>query len=385
MSDETLESTDQADWAATMRAGMPSATRWAYLDHAAVAPLPDLAAAAINDWVADSLANGATDWNRWRQRVEQLRTAAARLLRAATDDVAVIHNTTEGVGLVAEGLDWKPGDNMVVPACEFPSNLYAWLQLEQRGVEVRVVPVECDHIDYADIEAAIDNRTRLVAISWIGFRSGFRIDPARVARIAHRYDAWLFLDAIQGLGAFPIDVEAMEIDAMAADGHKWLLGPEGAGVFYVRPELLDQLRPLGVGWNSVRHAGDFTNTALDLKPHAGRYEGGTYNMPGIVGLAASIDWINQLGIDRIGNRILDLTAELCANLESIGAEVASDRSPEHASGIVSFTIPGQDPGVLKRTCQDRSVVVNSRDGRLRASPHAYSSTGDIDRLIDALA
>ena len=108
-------------------------------------------------------------------------------------------------------------------------------------------------------------------------------------------------------------------------------------------------------------------------------------MPGIVGLAASIDWINQLGIDRIGNRILDLTAELCAKLESIGAEVASDRSPEHASGIVSFTIPGQDPGVLKRTCQDRSVVVNSRDGRLRASPHAYSSTGDIDRLIDALA
>ena len=384
MNDEILESATQADWAATMRAGMPSTTRWTYLDHAAVAPLPDLAAAAINDWVADSLANGATDWNRWRQRVEQLRTAAARLLRAATDDVAVIHNTTEGVGLVAEGLDWKPGDNMVVPACEFPSNLYAWLQLEQRGVEVRVVPVECDHIDYADIEAAIDNRTRLVAVSWIGFRSGFRIDPARVARIAHRYDAWLFLDAIQGLGAFPIDVEAMEIDAMAADGHKWLLGPEGAGVFYVRPELLDQLRPLGVGWNSVRHAGDFTNTTLDLKPHAGRYEGGTYNMPGIVGLAASIDWINQLGIDRIGNRILDLTAELCAKLESIGAEVASNRSPEHASGIVSFTIPGQDPGVRKRTCQDRSVVVNSRDGRLRASPHAYSSTGDIDRLIDAL-
>jgi cysteine desulfurase/selenocysteine lyase len=384
VSDETLESAAQADWAATMRAGMPSATRWAYLDHAAVAPLPDLAAAAINDWVADSLANGATDWNRWRQRVEQLRTAAARLLRAATDDVAVIHNTTEGVGLVAEGLDWKPGDNMVVPACEFPSNLYAWLQLEQRGVEVRVVPVECDHIDYADIEAAVDNRTRLVAISWIGFRSGFRIDPARVARIAHRYDAWLFLDAIQGLGAFPIDVEAMEIDALAADGHKWLLGPEGAGVFFVRPELLDQLRPLGVGWNSVRHAGDFTNTALDLKPHAGRYEGGTYNMPGIVGLAASIDWINGFGIETISRQILDLTAELCDRLKSIGATLASDRSIEHASGIVSFSLPGQSPTEVQRACRDQDIVINSRDGRLRASPHAYSTPHDIDRLISLI-
>jgi len=176
----------------------------------------------------------------------------------------------------------------------------------------------------------------------------------------------------------------MEIDALAADGHKWLLGPEGAGVFYVRPELLDQLRPLGVGWNSVRHAGDFTNTALDLKPHAGRYEGGTYNMPGIVGLAASIDWINGFGIETISRRILDLTAELCDRLKSIGATLASDRSIEHASGIVSFSLPGQSPTEVQRACQDHEIVINSRDGRLRASPHAYSTPHDIDRLISLI-
>jgi cysteine desulfurase/selenocysteine lyase len=384
VNDPRQQSAIETDWAVGMRQGMPSSTRWAYLDHAAVAPLPSVAAEAINDWVADALANGATDWGHWRDRVERLRCSAAELLGASSEHVAVIRNTTEGVGLVAEGLDWQPGDNLVVPECEFPSNLYAWQNLKDRGVDVRVLPVHLDHVDYDRIEAAVDTRTRLVAISWVGFRTGFRIDPARVARIAHRHDAWLFLDAIQGLGAFPIDVEAMEIDALAADGHKWLLGPEGAGIFYVRPKLLDQLRPLGLGWNSVRHAGDFTNTNLDLKPHAGRYEGGTYNMPGIAGLAASVDWFNQLGIERISGRILELTTELSERLESIGAEVASDRSPEHCSGIVSFELSGHSPRDLQRACRDRDVVVNSRDGRLRVSPHAYSSSGDIDRLIDVL-
>ena len=384
MADRVPRQAAATDWVGRMRCGMPSSAQWAYLDHAAVAPLPSVAAAAIREWTDDMVTNGATGWDHWRDRVESLRSSAATLLGAAPDDVAVIRNTTEGVGLVAEGIRWQPGDNLVVPACEFPSNLYAWQHLEERGVEVRVLPVTHDHIDYGQIEAACDAHTRLVAVSWIGFRTGFRIDPARVAEIAHRHDAWLFVDAIQGLGGFPVDVEAMGIDALAADGHKWLLGPEGAGLFYVRPALLDDLRPLGLGWNSVRHAGDFTNTALDLKPNAGRYEGGTYNMPGIAGLAASIDWLNQLGIDRLSQRILELTAELCTGLESIGAEVASDRRPAHASGIVSFTIPGQAPGVLKRACRERGVIVNSRDGRLRASPHAYSCSDDLDRLLEGL-
>lgn len=373
-----------SDWADRMRLDMPSTADWAYLDHAAVAPLPRAAATAIQDWTVDLLNNGATNWNQWRQRVESLRTNAAALLGAPVDDIAVIRNTTEGVGLVAEGLGWQPGDNLVVPGCEFPSNLYAWQHLEERGVEVRVIPSTLDHVDYKEIEEACDEHTRLVAVSWIGFRTGFRIDPARVAEIAHRHNAWLFVDAIQGLGAFPIDVAAMGIDALAADGHKWMLGPEGAGVFYVRPNLLDALRPLGLGWNSVRHAGDFTDTRLDLKPHAGRYEGGTYNMPGIAGLAASLEWLNQLGIERISNRILDLTSFLCRRLESLGATVASDRRLEHSSGIVSFSIPERTPREVQRECRARGVVVNSRDGRLRASPHAYSSTDDIERLIDVI-
>ena len=206
-----------------------------------------------------------------------------------------------------------------------------------------------------------------------------------MAEIAHRHGAWLFVDAIQGLGAFPLDVEAMGIDALAADGHKWLLGPEGAGVFYVRPPLMDCLRPLGLGWNSVRHAGDFSNTDLDLKPHAGRYEGGTYNMPGIAGLEASLGWLDGMGFERIGSNILEITDHLCEKLSVIGARVSSNRTPEHSSGIVSFEMPGQSPRELMRACRERDVIINCRDGRLRASPHAYSTSDDIDRLIDVLA
>jgi len=384
MNGQDPETTSPSDWTERMRQGMPSSTRWAYLDHAAVAPLPTVAADAMRAWIDDMVVNGATDWNHWRHRVELLRQSAAGLLGAAEDEVAVIRNTTEGVGLVAEGIDWQPGDNLVVPACEFPSNLYAWQNLADRGVEVRVLPVDLDHVGYDQIESACDEHTRLVAISWIGFRTGFRIDPARVAEIAHRHDAWLFVDAIQGLGAFPINVDSMGIDALAGDGHKWLLGPEGAGLFYIRPSLLDCLRPLGLGWNSVRHAGDFSNTDLDLKTHAGRYEGGTYNMPGIAGLEASLGWLGELGIERIGSKILEITDDLCEKLTAIGATISSTRTPEHSSGIVSFEMLGQSPRDLMRACRDRDVVINCRDGRLRASPHAYSSPDDIGRLIDML-
>ena len=385
MNGHNPETNGPSDWAKRMRQGMPSSDRWAYLDHAAVAPLPTVAADAMRDWIDDLALNGATGWSHWRDRVEKLRRTAESLMGTDERQIAVIRNTTEGVNLVAEGLDWHPGDNLVVPACEFPSNLYAWQHLANRDVEVRVLPVDLDHVSYDAIEAACDEHTRLVAISWIGFRTGFRIDPGRVAEIAHQHGAWLFVDAIQGLGAFSLDVEAMGIDALAADGHKWMLGPEGTGVFYIRPSLLDCLRPMGLGWNSVVHAGDFSNTELDLKPHAGRYEGGTYNMAGIAGLEASLVWLDGLGIERIGSKILEITDHLCQKLTAIGALVSSNRTSEHSSGIVSFEMPEQSPRELMRACRDRDVVINCRDGRLRASPHAYSNRDDVDRLIDVLS
>ncbi|MGC1272702.1 MAG: aminotransferase class V-fold PLP-dependent enzyme [Planctomycetaceae bacterium] len=363
---------------------MPVTTKWAYFDHAAVAPLPELSRKAMADQVADQAANGDVNWPQWRQNVEIVRSLGAGLIGAEADEVAVIRNTTEGVGLVAEGFPWRDGDNVVVPSSEFPSNLYPWKHLATRGVAVRVVDAPDERLSPDAVNAACDSRTRLVAVSWVGYATGWRNDPAVYAEIAHRHGAYLFLDAIQGCGVLPLDVKAMGVDFLAADGHKWMLGPEGAGLFYVRKELLDMLRPLLVGWNSVETAGDYTNPDVRLKPTAARYEGGSYNMAGIAGLAESLELLHNYGTANVEADLLRVTNELCERLLSVGAEIASDRSSDKATGIVAFTLPGQSTTELRKRLLQCNVVVRERNGRLRASPHAYTNRDDIDRLIEGL-
>jgi selenocysteine lyase/cysteine desulfurase len=206
----------------------------------------------------------------------------------------------------------------------------------------------------------------------------------RLAEIAHARGALLFLDAIQGLGVFPLDVRQTGVDFLAADGHKWLLGPEGAAVFYLREEHLDRLRPLGVGWNSVVHAHDFTRIELDFKRSASRYEGGSQNMAGLIALAASLRLLLSFGPAALAKRILEVTDLACQRLEEAGAVVLSDRRPEHASGIVLFDLPGRDPQAVRRQCLDRGVVLSCRAGRLRISPHAYNNAEDVDRLVESM-
>ena len=199
----------------------------------------------------------------------------------------------------------------------------------------------------------------------------------------------MFLDAIQGLGVFPIDVRQTPIDFLAADGHKWMLGPEGAGLFYVRREHLDRLRPIGVGWNSVVHAHDFSRIALDLRPTAARYEGGSQNMVGVLAMGASLELLAGLGLGRDGSavadRVLAVTDLTCQRLEQAGARVMSHRQGEHRSGIVVFEVPGRDLEQLRLNCIHAGVVLSCRAGRLRISPHAYTNEEDIDRLIQVVS
>lgn len=366
------------------RRQMPVVGRWAYFDHAAVAPLSGPARAAMEEWGADLAENGDAHWKRWSDRVEAVRGLAARLMSAKTAEIALIRNTTEGINLVAEGFPWQPGDNVVVPADEFPSNLFPWMNLNSRGVELRQVPNPDGRLDLDAVASLCDERTRIVAASWVGYASGWRNDLAALAEIAHQRGAYFFVDAIQGLGVFPLDVSRTPIDFLSADGHKWLLGPEGAGIFYVRHELLNVLRPIGIGWNSVVHAGDYTNRQLVLKPTAARYEGGSWNMPGIVGLGASLDLLLGLGIEPISQRLIEMTDLLCERLAQAGAEIVSDRHPQHCSGIVSFELPDRNPMQVRKQCLERGVVLSCRAGRLRASPHAYCTEQDIERLVDVV-
>lgn len=367
-----------------LRAQMPVTAKWAYFDHAAVAPLSLPAQQALADWSQDVASSGDVNWTRWRKRIEEVRSIAATMIGADDAEIALIRNTTEGVNFVAEGYPWQPGDNVVTPSGEFPTNLYAWLNLESLGVEVRRIPTENERLDLQALRDACDSKTRIITVSWIGFATGWKNDLPTIAEIAHQAGALLFVDAIQGLGVFPLNVHDCDIDFLAADSHKWMLGPEGAGVFYIKQNHLDRLRPFGIGWNSVQNAGDYDHVDFTLTDSAARYEGGSYNMAGVHAMGASLSLLNGIGIDRITPRLLDVTNEICERIESIGGSIVSCRDEDRQSGIVAFNLSKGDHHEIRRRCLKHDVVLNVRAGRLRISPHAYTNSDDVDRLFDVL-
>jgi len=240
-------------------------------------------------------------------------------------------------------------------------------------------------VEYVDllldkIDAACQG-ARLLAISFVQYWSGYRADLKAIGEICHRRGCFFFVDAIQGLGAFPLAVEQAHIDALSADGHKWLLGPEGAGLFWVRRDRVEQLHPVGVGWNSVIDSRNFGQTGFRLKPHAGRWESGTLNVAGISALGASLELLLGIGIPAITERVLELTDYLCERAERAGLEVYSSRRPEDKSAIVSLMVPGTDVRALVRRCRQEQMVINQRAGRIRVSPHCYNTLEEIDRLL----
>lgn len=367
---------------------MPITRQLAYLNHAATAPISGPAAEAIAAWSQEAAEWGDTAWERWEQRASQVRRTVASLIGAGEDEVALVPNTTAGINLVSEGFPWREGDNVVTLANEFPSNQYPWMNLASRGVQTRRVPVDEGPVDLDRIAAACDSRTRIISVSWVGYSSGWRMDLEALVGLAHERGVLVFLDAIQGLGVFPIHVQRLGVDFLASDGHKWLLGPEGAGVFYIRREHLPLLRPLNVGWNSVVQAHDFSHIELNLWPAAARYEGGSRNMVGHLALGASLDLLASLGLgpdqSALAERVLELTDQAAARLEAIGAVVKSCRQPAHRSGILAFQLPDQDSGTVRQRCLQAGVVLSVRAGNLRISPHAYNDASDLDRLVETL-
>jgi selenocysteine lyase/cysteine desulfurase len=259
------------------------------------------------------------------------------------------------------------------------------MNLANRGVEVRMIAGRDRRLWIEDIRAAMDGRTRVVSLSWVEYASGFRNDLDAIGSLCRERGILFFVDAIQGLGVFPLDVQRTPIDFLAADGHKWLLGPEGAGILYVRRELVERLHAVGVGWNSVVGSRNFSQLDFSLKPHAGRWESGTLNVAGITALGASLELLLEIGIPNIAERILELTDYLCTRAQQAGLEVFSSRQPPDKSGIVSLILPGVDAyQLVKRRCRAEGFVMNQRAGRIRVSPHCYNTTEEIDRLVDSL-
>ena len=373
------------DWDALRKAEFPVSERWAYFDHAAVSPLPRRTTAALCEWSGDVARNGVVSWPDWSRRLEEIRVRAARLIGADPDEVAFVNSTTQGIGLVAEGFPWRPGDSVVTAAEEYPSNIYPWMNLADRGVTLRTVPSREGRVWVEDLAAAMDASTRVLTISHVEFASGFRNDLDALGELCRSRGVALFVDAIQGLGPLVIDVRRAPIDFLAADGHKWLLGPEGAGLLYVRRDWIDRLRPLGVGWHSV--VGSYNVPAPDfrLKPSAQRWEGGSFNMPGLQALGASLGLLLELGPAAVSRRILERAEAVRERAASAGWRVFGSDRPEDRSGIVALERDGVAPDEVARRLRRRGVVAACRRGRLRISAHVYNNDDDLDLLEACLA
>ncbi len=375
---------------AVFRSEMPVTNEHAYFDHAAVAPLPAAAAERLRRFADQASRSGDKHWMEWSLNVARLRTAAAQLLGASEREVALVPNTTIGINLVAEGFPWKSGDNLIVPDNEFPSNLLAWKNLKRRGVEVRMLPVpDSGRVSLDGLTELMDGRTRLVALSWVGFVSGFRLDLCKIAEAVHDRGSLLFVDAIQGLGAFPINVHDAQIDFLAADGHKWMLGPEGAGLLYIAEKHLERIEPMLLGWNSLVDGG-FDPRSSILKSSAARYEGGSYNMAGLLAFEASLDILLRLGTNHadspIASAILENVATIANQLDEQGFEVRVPAA-DHRSGILTATWEGAELPHLnaaRKHCIEQNVILSVRAGRIRIATHAYNNAEDIDRLVAAL-
>jgi selenocysteine lyase/cysteine desulfurase len=373
------------DWDLVRETQFPVAGQWAYFDHAAVSPLPRRSADALRGWSTEQERHGVVIWPECERRLECIRDQAAILLNAHRDEIAFISSTTHGIGLIAEGFPWRDGDNVVTAADEYPSNIYPWMNLASRGVELRVVPGREGRIRLEDLREAMDASTRLLAISHVEFATGFRNDLDALAELCHSRGVALSVDAIQGLGPFRIDVRQTPIDFLAADGHKWLLGPEGAGLLFVRRDWIERLRPIGVGWHSVVGSYNAPEIRFQLKPTAQRWEGGSLNMPGLLTVGASLELFFEWGLDAVARRIqsrADAVRELAARA---GWTVYGAALPSERSAIVVLEKAGVDHAAAARTLREsHGIVASCRRGRLRISPHVYNDDRDLERLGAAL-
>jgi cysteine desulfurase/selenocysteine lyase len=369
----------------------PILGQWAFFNHAGVSPLPKMAGDAMRAFASQAESAGYLAAG-WYQDIERLRQECAVLLNCHRDEIAFAKNTSEGISIVANGIDWQWGDRIVTTNVEYPANIYPWMEVARgRGTKLIMVEEEdgpdgCRYVPVEKIlKAASEPRTRLITLSHVEFASGQRHDLARVGQFCAERKILFCVDAIQSLGILPVDVRAMHIDFLSADGHKWLLGPEGAGIFFCRRELIEHTRPLTVGWMNVVDAQNFGVYDYTLRPDAARFECGSHNVPGLLALKASLQLLQSVGIAQIGQRIKSLCDLLIDGLRAKGYRIVSPRTGEQWSGIVSFVSPTlSHEKIFQNLRKDHRIEIALRERRLRCSPHFYNTEAQIQQLIHAL-
>ncbi|HZE69410.1 MAG TPA: aminotransferase class V-fold PLP-dependent enzyme [Pyrinomonadaceae bacterium] len=369
-----------------LRAQFPVTRQAVYLNHAAVSPPPTPTIRAIESQLLDVSENGSLNYRSWLAVKQQARMALSSMLEARPEQVAFVRNTSDGLSTVANGLAWRPGDNIVTFRNEFPSNVYAWIRVRDKfGVELRVCEETNGRIDLAELISLIDRHTRIVAISHVQYSSGFRADLERLGKAARRHDALLVVDVIQSLGVIPIDVEAELIDVAAGAGHKWLLTPEGIGFLYLSGRARERVEPTLVGWTSVPDPDDYNNFSQGWNEGTLAWETGTAPTSLFYGLKASLDLLNGIGIKRILEYLEKLTDHLCLKLEGSNYEVVSSRERSEKSQIVCIrNTEGLTPISLYSLLREQHIITAPRGGRLRIAPHIYNTFEEIDHLVATL-
>lgn len=358
-----------------------------YLNHAAVSPWPRRTAAAVAAFAEGNRLRGAQHYPDWLAVEQRLRERLQRLIDARSpDEIALLKNTSEGLSVIAHGLDWRPGDNVVYPAREFPSNRIVWESLVDRGVELRPVDVYAQGDPEAALLGMIDGRTRLLSVSSVQFDTGLRLDLKRLGRACEDAEALFCVDAIQSLGALPLNVREIRADFVVADGHKWLLGPEGLALFYCRRELLERLRLHQFGWHMTEHPHDFERRDWLPAKTARRFECGSPNMLGIHALDASLGLLEDLGSARAAQMVMDNSMYLIEKLRRMPDDycLLTPVEPSRHAGIVSFRPLRQDVSELHRRLTAANVICAVRSGALRFSPHCYTPREHLDRALDLL-
>ncbi|MHB2149264.1 aminotransferase class V-fold PLP-dependent enzyme [Calditrichota bacterium LG25] len=357
----------------------PITSQKIYLNHAAISPFSTRVTERL-EWYLDERQFGTIDvFKKADELRSKTRNLLAGLINARPENIAFITNTSEGFNHLVNGLEWQAGDEVLVPDCEFPSNMYPFLNLERKGVIVKKISSPDGLVDLEKIKAAITSKTRLLSISFVEFSSGFRNDLQAIGQLCKEQGILFSVDGIQGVGAMPLDVQACHIDFLSNGGHKWLMGAMGAGFMYIAPELFSRLKPAFTGWLAVENAWDFFDYRLDFLPDARRFEYGTSNFIGITALSASVELLMEANPDKIQEHLFKLGEILVEELEKMGLRFVNTKDRHHWSGIYSFKAARAEK--LFEEFEKHQVVVSLRNGLIRLAPHFYNNEQEIEQVI----
>ncbi len=369
-----------------IRSLFPALEHYTYLNSAAVSPIPTTAVESVISQLHDVANHGSEHYLEWIATKNRARNLIASMLNVRDDQIAFTRNTSDGFASIAAGIDWKPGDNVVSFAGEFPANFYPWRRIRDKyGVELRLCSERDGRIDMDEYTSLIDPNTKLVTISSVQFASGFSADLERIGNAARAVDALFAVDIIQGFGARGYDLSGLGVDIAAGASHKWLCAPEGCGILFVSDKARERVDPTLTGWISVETPWDFEDREQPWKPNALAWESGTGASALFYGLEQSLLLLKETGLNIIERYLDELSGQLCEMLAGKDYDILSSRAPGERSAIVSIKHRGGlHCNHIASHLQKANIIVSPRNDRLRIAPHFYNDLEDIERLVAEL-